>query len=551
MNGMVVFALLVAPGAPVPLAPPPRPAANVDRAQAMNLARTVEGMAQQVIRDFVREVTLKDLIGGAIRGLHDEAGVTVPDAVTATLARAHSATELVELLADARVLLGNHPNLAGSRSLFAALNGFRHVTDQNCGLAVARANGSFASVEQDFGVGIELDGVAGLRWAIYQVEHGVATGLYGPLAYFGPIPKPHAIPSPAVFPWRVKRVVPGSPAQKAGVHPGDVVTHLNGAAVTIDTADRLFAQFAWPRVNLGLVPPVQPGGQPAAGDYTLTLRRGNGMSFPATLKASGYTPESAFGVLRAAEGKWDCMLDRQAKIGYIRLGPIENGLDAHVAEMMADLVKQGCRGLVLDLRWCPGGYVTPGTQIAGLFLKDGAVVAKMTYRNTARFGPGGDTLASGGGKYATLPLVVLVGHETTGGGELIASALRDNDDGTRCVVLGQRSVGRGSIQNTLETGFAGLQFRLTTGASLRPNGKPRQRTPESKPTDDWGVRPDPGLEVPITADKSAELRREADLHSLRPADSREALAFDDPATDPHRLAALAYLRKKLGPAPAK
>jgi hypothetical protein len=51
--------------------------------------------------------------------------------------------------------------------------------------------------------------------------------------------------------------------------------------------------------------------------------------------------------------------------------------------------------------------------------------------------------------------------------------------------------------------------------------------------------------VPITLDKSNELRKQADLHALRPADSREALPFDDPSADPYRLVALKYLRKKL------
>jgi carboxyl-terminal processing protease len=139
--------------------------------------------------------------------------------------------------------------------------------------------------------------------------------------------------------------------------------------------------------------------------------------------------------------------------------------------------------------------------------------------------------------------VLLVGSETTGGGELIASALRDND---RCVVVGQRSVGRASVQNVRDAGFAGVQFRVTTGTSFRPNGKNRMRKPDSQPTDDWGIRPDEGLEVPVTADKSAELRRQADLHALRPADSRDALPFDDPAADPYRLTALVYLRKHLG-----
>jgi carboxyl-terminal processing protease len=290
-------------------------------------------------------------------------------------------------------------------------------------------------------------------------------------------------------------------------------------------------------------------GRPLPQDRTLTFRRGEQKPFSSTLKSGAYTPESAFGVWRSADDRWDCMLDRQHKIGYIRIGPIETGLDSKVADMMADLTKQGCRGLILDLRWCPGGYVDPGTRIAGHFLEDGSVIAKMVFTNPQRTGPGGDILTPpGGGKYTKLPLVLLVGQDTTGGGELIASALRDND---RCVIIGQRTVGRASIQNTVEAGFGGMQFRLTTGTSLRPNGKSRQRTPESQPTDDWGVRPDVGLEVPITADKSAELRRQADLHALRPADSREALQFDDPALDPYRLAALAYLRKTLGAPPGK
>jgi carboxyl-terminal processing protease len=348
---------------------------------------------------------------------------------------------------------------------------------------------------------------------------------------------------PVAFPWKVRRVVPGSPAQKAGLRPGDVITHLNGTELTAESAAKLFPGFANPQQAFD----PQTGLQKPQ-DRVLTLRRGEKTTYTANLKTGTYTPESIFGVMRLPEDRWDCMLDRKYKIGYIRLGAIESGLDATFAEVMSQLAGQGCRALVLDLRWCPGGYVDPGTRIAGMFLRDGSVIAKMDYRNTARAGSAGDMRApAGGGKYADLPLVLLVGQETMGGGELIASALRDNDDGNRCVVVGQRSVGRASIQNTIDAGFAGVQFRVTTGTSFRPNGKNRLRKPDSQPTDDWGIRPDVGLEVPVTADKSAELRRQAELHGLRPFESREALPFDDPEADPYRLAALVYLRKKLGP----
>jgi C-terminal processing protease CtpA/Prc len=541
MTGFVVSALLLAPASPVPAAPPPREkVGEVDRFQSQNFARTVYNLADQVAVLYVVEKKdhVRELMAAAVRGLYEEAGQGVPESVSGALARATSATQLVELLADARVALGNHPNLSGAKSLFAAVNGFKYATDPICGLYSSRVN-TYASVDQDFGVGIELEGVVGTRWALYQVEHGVASGRYGVPGWFGQVPRPETIPSPAGLPWRVKRVVPGSPAQKAGVKPGDVITHLDGREITADNANRMFSVFAYPS---GAIDPNT--GNPLIPERTLTFRRGDRKPFPVLLKAEGYTPESAFGVMRTADG-WDCMLDARYKIGYIRLGPIEMGLDARVAEMMEQLAKRGCRALVLDLRWCPGGYVNPGTAIAGMFLKDGSVIAKMEYRNPAQAGSDTEVRTPpGGGTYANLPLVLLVGHETTGGGELIASALRDND---RCVIVGQRSVGRASIQNARPAGFAEVQFRVTTGTSFRPNGKNRQRKPDSKPTDDWGVRPDPGLEVPLTADLSAELRKQAELHSLRPADSREALAWDDPTADPYRLAALTYLRKQLGP----
>jgi C-terminal processing protease CtpA/Prc len=541
MTGLAVAAVLAAPAAPVPgAAPPPAAREAVNAAQVHAFAHAVYNLAEQVQQAYARKVGLTELLRGAVRGLYEEAGVPVPDAVADALTRADHTNHLLEALVDARTRLGNHPKLSGAKSLFAAVNGFRYATDPLCQLAPPRA-GIAAAADQEFSVGVELEGVVGMRWALYQVEHGVATGRAPAVpGFFGPVPRPDAVPSPAALPWTVRRVVPGSPAQRAGVRPGDVVTHLNGAEVTAATADKLFAEFAFPR---------RPAFDPATGlglapERTLTFRRGTDPAFSAALKADGYTPESAFGVVRTADG-WDCLLDRKYKIGYVRLGPIESELDKRFGGLMADLEKRGCRALVLDLRWCPGGYVNEAAGIAGLFLPGGAVVAKMEYRNPARAGTGSEVTAPpGGGRYTALPLVVLVGAETVGGGELIASALRDND---RCEVVGQRTAGRASIQSTVPAGFGNLQFRVTTGTSFRPNGKARQRTPDSGPTDDWGVRPDRGLEVPVTPDKAAELRLHAERHALRPADSREALPFDDPDADPVRLAALAHLRKKLGP----
>jgi carboxyl-terminal processing protease len=539
MNGLAIVTAMIAVGNPVPVAPKDQPNGAVDRNTADSFARMVDMLALNVKEHSVKEsVTEKELIEGAIRGLYEEVGLTVPDAVKDEVQKAKDSYALVAILANARVRLGDNPKLAGSRSLFAAINGFRHVTDSLSTLVSPRMN-VYASIDQDFGIGIEVDGVTVTRWPIYQVENAVASGRAPLGGYFGPVPKVNEVPSPATLPWRVKRVVPGSPAQKDGVKPGDRILRIDGVEVNASNANQVFSTFAFPRIAID-----PQTGRPGYADRAMVFQRGEEKPFEATLKSSAYNPESAFGVIRTSEEKWDCMLDREARIGYIRIGPVETGLDSIVEEMVTDLVQHRCRGLILDLRWCPGGYIDPGVRMAGLFLKEGSVIAKMDYRD-AHYGKQGDLLTPpGGGKFTDLPLVVLIGQETTGGGELIASALRDNN---RCVLIGQRTVGRASIQNTIDAGFGGgIQLKLTVGTSFRPNGKNRQRKPDSKPTDEWGVRPEEGLEVPITLDKSIELRREADLQSLRPATSTQALPFDDPNQDPYRVTALAYLRKKLG-----
>ena len=94
--------------------------------------------------------------------------------------------------------------------------------------------------------------------------------------------------------------------------------------------------------------------------------------------------------------------------------------------------------------------------------------------------------------------------------------------------------------------MAGYPFKLTTGTFIRPNGKNFQRYPDSKPNDDWGVRPDPDHELPVTAELSKRLKHSHLLHTLRPPGDRTALPIDDPEADPQRQAAVRMLRELVG-----
>src|SRR5262249_4347747 len=154
--------------------------------------------------------------------------------------------------------------------------------------------------------------------------------------------------------------------------------------------------------------------------------------------------------------------------------------------------------LILDLRGCPGGYLKEATAAAELFLPACTVATvksrveeEQVYRS------------AGTGAFQDFPVVVLIGADTSGGGELIAAALQDHK---RARVAGQRSFGKASVQTSVSPG-AGVGLKLTSGTFVRPGGKNLHRFPDSSPADDWGVRPDAGLELRISADLGRQLKQ--------------------------------------------
>jgi C-terminal processing protease CtpA/Prc len=143
-------------------------------------------------------------------------------------------------------------------------------------------------------------------------------------------------------------------------------------------------------------------------------------------------------------------------------------------------------------------------------------------------------------KLLDLPMVVLVNGETSGGAELIAAAFQDHK---RALIVGQRTLGKASVQRPLTMSVPNLQMKLTTGTFFRPSGKNLHRFPESKPEDDWGVKPD--VEFPVSRDLSRQLKAWWLEQTLRPGPSMERLTLDDPANDAQRGAAVDALLAKM------
>jgi carboxyl-terminal processing protease len=215
---------------------------------------------------------------------------------------------------------------------------------------------------------------------------------------------------------------------------------------------------------------------------------------------------------------------------------LSEGTGEELEEVLIRLQAQGIRGLILDLRWNPGGYFNEAIASARLFLGEELITRVKTLREHREYTGKRDV------NFLNFAMIVLVNGQTSGGAELMAAAFQDNN---RALVAGQRTLGKASVQTTKPLRVANLGIKLTSGTFIRPSGKNLHRWPDSGRIDEWGVLPDPKLEFRISADADRQLREWYLWQTLRPGPSKEVLPLDDPAADPQRQAAWKALVEKI------
>ncbi len=499
-------------GGTVPAAPrspdtrPQGPPLSHDEAQ--NFALQLKTTLDLVARQYARPVERADLVVAALRGMYQAVGTPAPRHLADDVKKADPAdNKLVELITLTRERLGSAPALAGTKDLEVSLWAVLRALDPYCFLTINEAydvRNLSAAVD---GVGVELE------------------------------------PGTVIGPLRVKAVVPGSPAQRAGVRPGDLITHLAGQSLEGKPAAE--SEAAWRKLTQAEI------GQPFG---LRVLRPGQKTARTITLEPGTYQAETVFGVDRRKDNGWNYYLDGKHKIAHIRLGALKGGTSGELERVLLELQKDRVRGLILDLRWCPGGLLDEAVDVASLFVGN-RTIATIEYRGGRKqtctrrqFGLNGPEATP---TFPDVPLVVLVNEETRGGGELVAAAVQDCKRG---LVVGQRTVGKGSVQNSLMADQGTMAYnpggtitvRLSIGVFTRISGKNLQRFATSKPSDDWGVRPDAGLEFAVSRELSRKLKELWELQNLRPGTSDEALPMDDPANDAPREFALKALRKAMG-----
>jgi carboxyl-terminal processing protease len=239
--------------------------------------------------------------------------------------------------------------------------------------------------------------------------------------------------------------IAGSPAEKAGIQPADLILQIDGRSaigVSLDEA------AAWMRGKAGTVVnlQIQRGEQPQ--DYDLVRAR--------------IELNPVIADLRQVPGK---------KIGYIRLNQFNANATAEFAEALKQLEKKGADGYILDLRNNPGGLLQAGVAIARNWMDEGAIVYTVSRSGAL------DSYEADGTALTTDPLVVLVNKGTASASEILAGALQDNGRG---VLVGEQTFGKGLIQSL---------FDLSDGSGLAVTVA-KYETPSHRDINKLGITPD-------------------------------------------------------------
>ena len=274
---------------------------------------------------------------------------------------------------------------------------------------------------------------------------------------------------------RVLSPLVGTPAYRAGLMTGDRILEIDGK----------------PTAGLNIEQAVKRlKGEVGTSVVLTVLHPGKAKQEQVNVVRENIHVETVLGERRGTDDKWDYMLDREKKIAYVRIAAFSRDTARELREVMERLQKDKLRGLILDLRFNPGGLLSSAIEVSDLFVADGRIVSTK-----GRNSPERTWNAHKEGTFLGFPAVVLVNRFTASASEIVAACLQDHK---RALIVGERTWGKGSVQNVIELEEGRSALKLTTASYRRPSGKNIHKFPDSKEGDEWGVTPDKGYQMKLT-----------------------------------------------------
>lgn len=483
---------------------------KLPREAAEAYARTVVKAAGLLVKDYVKELKQPELVANAIKGLYSRLEEKLPPEMLKRVESAKdlSAQDLTTLLADTRQNLGKREDLEKHKDADISLQRMMAKLDPYTTYIDAETKAAFdKDVQGNFtGIGVQIrrDSVTDMLLVVTPIK--------------------------------------GSPAFKAGLQAGDIITRIvrtvdsNGAALkepeTISTKGMATTEAV--KKILG-----KPG-TPVA----VTIQREGQAARDISLVRARIEVESVLGYKRKPNADWDYMIDPKSKIAYIRLTNFARNSARDMSRALDEVRKQAgaekqtLKGLVFDLRFNPGGLLDSAVLISDMFVDDGLIVSiRPRGRQETKFN------GSSEGSLSDFPMVCLVNNGSASGSEIVSAALQDHN---RALIVGERSFGKGSVQNIKEFGEG--EIKLTTATFWRPSGKNLNKSSTAgKEEDTWGVKPN--IEVKLNRKERDDLFDHfRDTEIIEPAGGRPNKEAKPAFVDKQLEEALKYLKGQSGSA---
>jgi carboxyl-terminal processing protease len=477
---------------------------------AESFARKVNEAAGIVTEVYIKQVESNEMIAAAIKGLYRRIEEPLPPDLESALKDVKDITEAkrMELLKDARTRLGKREDLDDNKDadtaivmLMASLNDpYTVYYDKETVRRMASAlRGRFP------GVGIQIR-----RDAVHDA-----------LLVVSPIK--------------------GSPAFEGGIQAGDLIVKVIRSVDNV-TGEPLpeNSQKEYSTKGMKTEEAIAIITGKVGSPITLVVDR-NGKEMKFDLKRNWVSVETVLGVKRDTNADWDYMLDDKNKIGYIRLTQFTQATAGEMRAAIEGLKKRGLNGLVLDLRGNPGGYLTAAVNICEQFVGKEKIVEVKP-----RVGSGAGRPRIYRGEKAgdkSFSLVVLINGHSASASEIVSACVQDHE---RAVVVGERTYGKGSVQDVLPFSDTNGEIKLTIARYYPPSGRniDKLASEQDKSITEWGVTPDKGFEVKLTREEQTDLDTLMRDLEIIPTATGKKLQVDE-AKDKQLKFAADYLRKQV------
>ncbi|OGC82296.1 MAG: hypothetical protein A2V81_02050 [Candidatus Abawacabacteria bacterium RBG_16_42_10] len=242
----------------------------------------------------------------------------------------------------------------------------------------------------------------------------------------------------------VSAVLKDSPAFQAGLHAKDIIYKINEDTTSELTLGEAVSKIRGPRGTT----------------VTLTIVR-DGEEEPLILTITR-------DVINIKEIDYEML---ESGIAYIRVSQFTDDTKRDMTRIADEITAKNPKGIILDLRWNPGGFMEGAIDVASVFIKRGIVVKKDLRTDQDNLSVHGDAA------FPDIPMVTLINGGSASASEIVAGALRDND---RSILIGEKTFGKGSIQE-MHPLTQGASIKITVGKWFPPSGED---------IDHIGIKPD-------------------------------------------------------------